>query len=122
MPEFEYPEVFKGRKGQYEIIEEAPNHIIVKYISGEWLGQVVKMSRQVHESLQRNIKHDKMAQTKGEKEATDDYLDFWFKKYPGLYNSLWYKDVQGAILLKRLEETYPEAGENIRSLVAELDG
>lgn len=121
MPEFEYPVIFKGIKGQYEIIEESPTHVTVKYISGEWLGKVVKMSRQVHDTLQRNIRHDKIARSEGEKDAVAESLDLWYKKYPGLYNSLFFDGIMESRLLKLLEETYSEAGEVVRDIIAETE-
>jgi len=111
--------MFPGRRGQYEVVEEGKDYLTVKYISGEWEGKTVRMSKDLHNRLQGNIKIERKVAEEQERQQLEDTLDIWYKKYPALYKSLWCQNIPGHTLLSRLEEDYPEAAYNVREA---LDG
>lgn len=104
---------YKGRKGEYTIVREAPGQLLVKYLSGEWKNKEVWMAKTLHDRIQENIEVDKKIIVDAVRQDLTDKLDLWFEKYPALYTSLWQEAIHGETLLKKLEEEYPEAAANV---------
>jgi len=105
-------ELFRGRRGEYRIIEiKPPDKLVVEYVSGEWAGRTVTMSKELHDRIQYNIRMEEEARKRKIEEERALLLDIWWQLYPALYKAQWYEGITDRVLLERLEENYPEAAE-----------
>jgi len=104
---------YQGRHGDYIILQETPGGFLVRYISGEWKDKEVQMSKVIHNRLQENIEVERLATERLEEEDIQNKLDTWWIKYPALYTSLWQENITGKVLLRNLEEEYPDAASNV---------
>lgn len=106
-------DTYQGRHGEYTILQETPDKLFVRYISGEWKDKELWMSKVVHNRLQENIEVERLSAERLEREDVQNKLDIWWIKYPALYKSLWHENITGETLLEKLEEEYPDAAGNI---------
>jgi len=76
-------ELFKGRRGKYRIIEiKPPDKLVVEYVSGEWAGRTVTMSKELHDRIQYNIRMEEEAKRRKIEEERALLLDIWWHFIP----------------------------------------